>query len=86
MSLQPDRAEELEELHELIRTSMADVEFSAGLVSHSLRTRIHTLIGLLGKRSYRDSFARDAFLTFAPDTYLRYKQRMQGIRRSGRRS
>lgn len=81
MALEPDRVPELEGLQEIVLASMEDAETSAGLVSPSLSTRVRALFELLQKGYYREAFARDACLAFAPSLYLRYKRRTLSTRR-----
>jgi glycosyltransferase involved in cell wall biosynthesis len=80
IALMPDRVEELEGLREIVLTSMADAETSAGLVSPSLRTRVRALFELQRKGSYREALARNVCCVFAPKLYLRYKRHMLSAR------
>jgi GT2 family glycosyltransferase len=72
--LLPQRVDELARLRKVVFASMADAESTAELVSPSLPTRVRALVRLVRSGAYREDFAQNLCLTFAPRSYLRYKR------------
>jgi hypothetical protein len=81
-ALDPDLAEELEELEAIALDSLSKAQLTADLVSPSLRVRLLTLARLVRAGAYREHLARHALLALVPRLYLRYKR--GALKRGGR--
>lgn len=81
-ALMPHRARELEDLRQVVWSSMADAESTANLVDPSWWFRMRALLRLVRTGAYRDDLARNVCLALTPSWYLWYKRRSLGTRRS----
>jgi glycosyltransferase involved in cell wall biosynthesis len=69
------QAEDADALRATVAASMAEAEASACLASPSLLARLRCLARLTWPGDNLQHFPQNAFLTLAPDLYLKYRQR-----------
>lgn len=80
--LMPERSAEFAALRHIAEESLAQAELSADLVAPAVTRRISALWRLLSFRAYPFETLQHAALALAPGTYLAYKRRSLGVKRS----